>query len=286
MFLHINARELMAILFTLKSFTHRLRGLHIKVLCDNTTAINYVNEMGGVKSVVCDDICLAIWNWCSRNDAWITASHIPGKCNVLADAASRSFEDRHEWKLNKGVFKKLCGIFGTPCIDLFASRLNRQIPTFCSWTPDPEAAYVDAFTISWAQFKLIYLFPPFSLIPRCLQKIRVERARGWIVVPHWPSQPWMGVLLRLLVEDPRIIQNRRDVLLHPSSAEEHPIMEHTSLMACRLSGNNLEHVEYLKRVRKLSWLPGNREQRDNTTHTSRGGHSFVVGETLIPLRPL
>ena len=34
-----------------------------------------------------------------------------------------------------------------PKIDLFASRLNRQFPTYCSFRPDPEAFSVDAFTI-------------------------------------------------------------------------------------------------------------------------------------------
>ncbi|MPC72188.1 hypothetical protein E2C01_066485 [Portunus trituberculatus] len=89
--LHINARELLAILFTLKAFTHLLSSLYIKVMCDNTTAINYVNEMGGVRSVICDVISINIWDWSVKHDAWITASHIPGKCNILADSASRSF---------------------------------------------------------------------------------------------------------------------------------------------------------------------------------------------------
>ena len=95
--MHINAHELLDILFTLKTFTHLLNGLHIKVIYDNTTAVNYVNEMGGVRSVICDVISTDIWDWCVKHDTWITASHIPGKYNVLADSASRSFNDRHDW---------------------------------------------------------------------------------------------------------------------------------------------------------------------------------------------
>lgn len=284
--LHINARELLAILLSLRSFTHLLRGLHVRVLCDNTTAINYVNEMGGVKSIVCDDISRDICEWCLSNGVWLTASHIPGKCNVMADKASHSFNDKHEWKLNEMIFKELCSIFGNPCIDLFASRLNKQMTPFCAWTPDPEAAYIDAFTIPWANFKLVYLFPPFSLISRCLQKLREERTRGWIIVPLWPSQPWLGALLRMLVDDPRVIQRGKNVLMHPSTAEEHPIMKHTNLMACRLSGNNWENVAYLKKVRKSLWPHGNQQHLDNITLTSKGGHSFVIEGTLIPLHHL
>ena len=284
--LHINARELLAILFTLKSFSQLLRGRHIKVLSDNTTAINYVNEMGGVRSVTCDDICLGIWDWCITNNVWLTASHIPGKDNVSADTASRSFNDRYEWQLNKVLFQNLCEEFGTPCIDLFASRLNKQVEIFCSWMPDPEATFINAFTITWAQFKLVYIFPPFSLIPRCLKKLREERARGWIIVPHWPSQPWMSLILRLLVDHPRLIQKQRDVLIHPSSAEEHPIMRNNSLLACRLSGHNLEHKEYLRRVRKLSWPPGKQEHKNSTALTLKDGQCFVIEGTLIPFIPL
>lgn len=124
--LHINALELKAILLTLKSFTHQIRGKDIKVFCDNTTAINYDNEIGGTKSLVCNDIGIDIWEWCVENKAWITCSHIPGKDNTRVDAASRKFNDQHEWKLNENIFRELCSDYGTPEIDLFASRLNKH----------------------------------------------------------------------------------------------------------------------------------------------------------------
>ena len=181
-------------------------------MCDNTTAITYVNEMGEIKSLVCNSVCTDIWNWCISNDIWITCAHIPGKTNVLTDAAPRNFNDRLEWKLNPKIFKELCIVFGTPSIDLFASRLNKQLDRFCSWTPDPEAEHIDAFTLNWASFDLIYLFPPFYVITRCLQKMREERAKGWIVVPMWTSQPWMGPLLQMLVKAPRIITQKKNVL--------------------------------------------------------------------------
>ena len=105
------------------------------------------------------------------NDVWTTCSHVSSKVNLLADAASRKFNDKHEWKLNEDIFKELCEHFGVPSIDRFASRLNKQVPRFCSWKPDPEAEHFDVFSICWSQFELIYAFPPFALIARCLQKI-------------------------------------------------------------------------------------------------------------------
>ncbi|KAK4301626.1 hypothetical protein Pmani_026230 [Petrolisthes manimaculis] len=79
------------------------------------------------------------------------------------------------------MFRELCVIFGIPDIDLFASRLNKRIKQFYSWKPDPETEHFDAFTINWAQFEVTYMFPLFPLISTCLQKMRAEEARGWLV---------------------------------------------------------------------------------------------------------
>lgn len=284
--LHINALELKAIWLVLQGFTPILTGKHIKVFCDNTTAMTYVNEMGGTKSYICNDIAIKIWEWCLKYNAWITCSHIPGKVNTLADMASRLVNDRHEWKLDEHIFQQLCTVFGTPAIDLFASRLNKQVPCYCSWKPDPGATHVDAFSLNWAGFKLAYIFPPFSLIARCLQKLKAEGASVWMVVPVWPSQPWMGTLLRMLVDHPRLIMQKKAVLVHPSSGEEHPIMRQTQLMACRLSGSNYEHEEFLRRVQSSSWPHGNQVRRNNTDRTLKDGHNFVLDGTLVHLIPL
>jgi hypothetical protein len=55
-------------------------------------------------------------------------------------------------------------------MDLFASRLNCPISKFASWKPDPDAVVIDAFSIPWSN-EYYYIFPPFSLITRCVQKI-------------------------------------------------------------------------------------------------------------------
>lgn len=76
---------------------------------------------------------------------------------------SRSFSDSTEWKLNEKVFNEICNTFFYPDIDLFASRLNRQLENYISWFPDPQAIKSDAFSINWSEF-IPYIFPPFSLI--------------------------------------------------------------------------------------------------------------------------
>ena len=56
----------------------------------------------------------------------ISAAHILGKEHFEADKNSRKFQDATEWQLNPKIYKAVCDTFGTPEIDLFASRINRQ----------------------------------------------------------------------------------------------------------------------------------------------------------------
>ncbi|VDI14575.1 Hypothetical predicted protein [Mytilus galloprovincialis] len=102
---HINYLELLAILYGLKSFESQLKCFtHVKILTDNTTAVSYVNKMGGIKSICCNTIAKSIWFWAKKQNVWLTASHIAGTENTIADAESRKFNDQVEWQLNKDIF--------------------------------------------------------------------------------------------------------------------------------------------------------------------------------------
>ena len=116
---------------------------------------------------------------------------VSGHLNVLADERSRLFDDKTEWKLNPCVFKHVVQRFGTPTIDLFASRLNFQLKPFVSWMPDPEAGFIDAFTIDWPEY-MFYAFPPFSILLHVIKKIEYDGATGIIIVPNWPTQVWFS----------------------------------------------------------------------------------------------
>ena len=100
---------------------------------------------------------------CVQNEIWLTACHLPGVPNFEGDKSSRQFNERIEWQLQPGIFRKIIDISGTPVIDLFACRLNNQLPKYVSWKPDPGACHVDAFSFSWSG-KFVYIFHPFSLV--------------------------------------------------------------------------------------------------------------------------
>ena len=192
---HINILELRAIEFGLKSLGE-VEDSHIRIMTDNTTALAYVKHQGGVKARECNEVALEIWNWAEARDKWLTIAHIPGVQNTVADFKSRVFADNLEWELRDALFQTLIKVFGKPDIDLFASRLNKKVPVYVSWLPEPEAYAIDAFTIAWTQC-FFYAFPPFSCVGRAVEKAIEERASGMLVVPWWPTKPWWGRLVSL-----------------------------------------------------------------------------------------
>ncbi|XP_072047102.1 uncharacterized protein [Amphiura filiformis] len=177
----INYLELLTVFYNLKAFCKHCSNVHVHVKVDNKTAMTYVNHMGGTRSRACNKLVKEIWQWCISRNIWLSASYLPGVENVTADRKSRKFDDNIEWMLHKMVFQKICKLFGTPEIDLFASRLNKQLPRYISSRPDPEAENIDAFSVNWEKLQF-YAFPPFCLMPKCIQKIETDRAEGIVIV--------------------------------------------------------------------------------------------------------
>ena len=212
---HINVLELLAILYSLKAVCRHLHDVHLRIMTDNTTAMLCITNQGSVHSSECNDVVRQIWIWAQERNIWLSAAHIPGEDNVTADNASRKFADDSEWELNDSIFQQICAEFGQPDIDLFASRLNRKVEQFCSWHPDPEAKFVDAFTINWSQY-LGYAFPPFAVLPAMMQKIKMEGAQVIVVVPKWPTKPWFTVMKSMIVGEMVEIPVTNDTLLLPS----------------------------------------------------------------------
>lgn len=240
--LHINHLELLAVLYALKCFTSALNNKQILLRVDNTTALSYVNKMGGTHVPTLNRIARDIWLWCEKRELWIFASYIPSKDNVEADRESRVIKENTEWQLSDAAFTKIVDRFSEPQIDLFASRINKKCKVFCSWHRDPEAKYVDAFTISWSPW-FFYAFPPFSLILKMLRKIMGDNATGVVVVPRWTAQPWYPLFNSLLVEEPIVLNPSPSLLSSPFRSEAHPLADTLTLVVGKLSGRRSKEEE-------------------------------------------
>lgn len=273
---HINVLELQAALYTLKSFFSDKKNIHIQLLMDSVTAVYYVREQGGCKSLKCNEIAREIWNWALHRNIWLSSAHIPGKNNCQADFESRNFKEEYEWKLDENTYLRATHkLQFKPEIDLFASRMNYQISKYVSWRPEPEAYAVDAFSISWKNQK-IYCFPPFSIIPAVLQKMHTDKATGIVVVPNWPTQPFYATLMKMLVDYPIFIKKRPSLLTLPGKTSVHKIWDRLDLLVCLLSGDQSKIINFRKTLQTSLCRHGEKEPQNNTNVTSTNGRFSVV----------
>ena len=116
---HINVLGLLSIKLALSSLSPLItHDCHVRIMCDNTTAVTYINAMGGCKSLECNVLAQDIWKWAITRNIWLTAAHIPGVSNVNADALSRDMKSELEWMLSRSAFDKIVALFGQPDIYL------------------------------------------------------------------------------------------------------------------------------------------------------------------------
>ena len=282
---HINELELVAILFGLQALCDKMRNTHILIKCDNTTAVAYVRNMGGCKSLRCNQVARQIWYWAIKYNIWLSITHIEGRLNIEPDRLSRVFDDRTEWMLNPILFKQIYDIY-KPTRDLFASRLNKQLDCYMSWQPDPHAVAVDAFSTDWANH-LNYIFPPFSMLTRVLGKLEADQAEAILIAPYWTTQSWFPKMLQLLVEVPKILPRGKKQLVLPFDTNvTHPLWRKMHLCVCRLSGVSSKTRAFRKMLRESYYNPGDQPQENSTTHTYKNGKYFAIEGKWILINPL
>ena len=142
-----------------------------------------------------------------------------------------------EWMLNSVMLKEaLFTLQREPTIDLFASRLNAQMPLYMSFRPDPQAETVDAFSVPWHTLNW-YAFPPFSVLTQVLAKVQRERATGVLVVPRWPTQVWWPLLTKMLVREPVSLRGKAMLTLPSNPGKVHPLHPALTLLVCVVSGD-------------------------------------------------
>jgi hypothetical protein len=283
---NINALELLAIKLALLAFEEEVKNQNVLIKCDNTTAVAYIGHMGGSRSRLCNAIAHEIWVWAVSRRIWLSIEHIPGVMNYHADFESRNPNERTEWSMDSEVFRGISEIFGAPDIDFFAARGNFKVARYCSWKPEPGCFQVNAFTLRWHRFNG-YCFPPFSVIARCLQKIREDQAEAVVVVPTWTSQSWFTVLLKMLIADPVLLPKDSKLLTLPHRPEKiHPMHPKLQLMACKLSGKDYRSEAYRTELRKSSCSLGAKEPRSSIVRTSKNGMSFVIKDVVITCNPI
>ncbi|XP_075201274.1 uncharacterized protein LOC142303624 [Anomaloglossus baeobatrachus] len=206
-----NFRELQAVWQALKVAPPLFRGRHVRVLSDNVTTVAFLRHQGGSCHPPLQALALQIFQWAERSVLSISAVHLRGSDNHLADFMSRRMIDPSDWELKDSVFQDLVRRWGKPQVDLFASRTNAKLEVFFSLNPRDVPAAIDAMAQPWSM-GLVYAFPPLPLLPRVLRKIQPDGVHVIIIAPFWPKRSWFSLLRNLAVGDPVLLPLMGDLL--------------------------------------------------------------------------
>jgi ribonuclease HI len=280
--LHINLLELMAVWNALKAFRHKLKSRLVLVQTDNTSVLHYINNSGGTKSIL---LCQMTWDmlhWCINHNIELKASHIPGKDNLLADKLSRKLCSHTEWELKQVVANQLFHLWPMPMIDLFASHLNTKLDRFCSLHFHPRAENTDALAMSWRNL-YAYAFPPFPILAKVLEKVRLDRATLLLVAPNWTRREWYPLLLDLLVDYPRQLPLVPDLISQNNGSQIHPDLSTLMLVAWKVSGDASLREDFLNRLQKHVLRPPLKVQGKHMDVAGQISLNGVEGMISIPI---
>ena len=134
----INFLEMMAIYLALSHFSSCHRGQTILMRTDNSTCVLYLKCQGRTKVSRLTYLTWKLFHLCIDHNIQLVAVHLAGKLNSLVDQLSRATRPvATEWALNSLVFRAITQKWGEPGIDLFETRLNKQLLVYVSPCPDP-----------------------------------------------------------------------------------------------------------------------------------------------------
>ena len=148
----------------------------------NTTVVAYINKQGGTHSHLLLRLVVDLFLWFQTQDITLRARHIPGCLNVIADRLSRPNQPiMTEWSLHPEVVNLIFRLWGTPVVDRFATVHNTHLPQFMALVPEPRERTIDALSQDW-QGRSMYMFPPFLLLNKVIQKLRTTQTGEVILI--------------------------------------------------------------------------------------------------------
>ena len=279
--MHINCLELLAATLATQTFAKQVKGATILLRLDNTSAVAYINNLGGIVSQNLVTLTKNLWMWCLERNIHIIAQHLPGIMNCTADTESRTMRDRTDWKLNPVLFRRIDDLLGPIKVDLFASRITNQCPAYYSWRPDPYATATDAF-LQDSSYKKGFANPPWCLIGRVLSQTLMQQAQVILLAPVWKTQPWYPLLLEMLMDYPQRVD---PVQTRVVVVQMQPTMV-PQLAVWHISGKGTEVKSFRRKLQHYSSNQQESRLIDLTTHSSESGIAGVIERVQIPFADL
>ena len=180
--LHISCMELKAVGSAPHHWALVLQGHQVTIATDNLTVVSYINKQGGTRSHTLLHLVVELLMWLQAQNIVVRARLIPGSLNMKADQLSRPNQRiTTGWSLHPQIVSRIFGFWGPPVVDMFGTGSNSRLPQFMSPIPEPRALAVDALSQDW-QGRSMYMFPPFPLLSKVIQKLRSTQVAEVILI--------------------------------------------------------------------------------------------------------
>ena len=169
--------------------------------------------------------------------------------------------------------------------DLFASHLNNKYPDFCSYTRQPGAFHINAFTFDWNS-KICYCFPPFRILGQCMEEIKKQDVQNiYFVIPSWRTAIWFPQMIELLNQCPIVLPRKvtKGLTLPWTSSKEQMLPSHLRLAFVGLSNNFLKRQVFLQKLQNFVPTDGEPPETRNTPDYSITGSFIVYKHKKIPI---
>ena len=211
----LNVRELLATAYSFRAFLPFLQGLSLDHYMHNLAAVQALGGMvppdsdhihGGSSTPRIQQLVISINDCCIEANVDRHTFWVPRALNTIADYMSKlGTGDSFSYTVQPWVRALLDASFGTHTIDRFASYNNVQVspPRYNSKFFEPDAEWLNAFSCHWTwgpsqQRENNWIHPPYQLAGRALSHLKVCRAQGTVVLPHWELAPWWPSVAALL----------------------------------------------------------------------------------------
>ena len=195
--LHINIKELLACISSIRHFKHKLYNKNVLIHVDSKVTKGWLKKQGSIRNKVAHEMIRELLNIMRDYNIQIVTKWIKGTLNTIADSLSRDLNLFHpEICLNDTLFKLICSDMNlTPEIDLFSNGLNSKCTRFCSSLPNPNAICNNALNISWKGPTTFYAFPPGFLLHKVAFKIYSECYNNMLFCTlSQGTEPWIPLV--------------------------------------------------------------------------------------------
>ena len=254
--LHINVKEVLAAIHTVKSFAKKNEKVFL--LVDNTTTFWYLKKQGG-KIDKFNNLLRPFILWCLDKNIDLQVQLVKS-ADMPADHLSRMPKDKGDYTLNHPLFLHMWSLFKPHLIpfqemtDMFASPGNAKFKKFYCRHPHWQSVGTDSLNSPLHHLKFCYSNPPWSIIRNWLHRLlQFPELICWTVVPYWVSSSWFPLLKKLIVpKSPIWVVKPFQGMFQNCYAELMP-KPRWPLLFCLLSGKCFRGNKFRLKPKTLIW---------------------------------